>query len=319
MPNTRARIATVCQARIRYANLEQNREFVLSLLDLALRQSPDLVCLPETFTQPAAKISAIEEIAEPLDGPTVTAAAERARRAHCYVICPLFLQRTDGVTNSAVILGRDGSVVGIYDKAQPVTTTADYTRRENGVTPGGPVPVFDLDFGRVGIQICFDAGFPEQWASLANQGARLIFWPSAYNGGFPLRAYASLHEVYVVSASRGERSQIIDPYGTVLAQTDQLANLLVRDINLDFALCHYDFNYSIPDRLLATYPGRVEIRSHLDAAQFLVEPTDPSLTVAQLQAELGFETAAQYFQRHRDAHGQPQQALHGERPMYGKG
>ena len=318
MSNTRARVATVCQARIRFSTMEQNRSFVLELLEQALRHRPDIVCLPETFTQPAATYASIDEIAEPLDGPTVSAVAERARRAQCYILCPLFLRRAEGVFNSVVILDRSGACVGTYDKAQPVTTTADYTVRENGITPGGPPPVFDLDFGRIGIQVCFDAGFPEQWAALAAQDARLIFWPSAYNGGFPLQAYASLHGVYLVTASRGDKSRIIDPCGTVLQETDQIAPLLIRDINLDFAVCHYDFNYSIPDQLLATYPGQVEIRSHLDSGVFLVEPTDPSLTIARLQQELGFETAQQYFQRHRAMNGQPQEALHGQRPMYGK-
>ena len=62
----------------------------------------------------------------------------------------------------------------------------------------------------------------------------------------------------------------------------------------------------------------MEIRSHLDSGVFLVEPNDPSLTIARLQQELGFETAQQYFQRHREMNGQPQEALHGQRPMYGK-
>lgn len=321
--STRARIATICQGRRWFPTLEQNREHILQLLDRALRHGPDLVCLPETFTQPMAAYGSVAEIAEPLDGPTVAAAAERARRHRCYVICPLFCRRGDACYNSAVVLDRAGEVAGIYDKARPVTTSADYTVFESGVTPGGPVPVFDLDFGRIGIQICFDAGFPEQWQRLADLGARLVFWPSAYNGGFPLQVYAALHRYYVVSAVKTEASRIIDPCGSVLERTDSLVNVVVRDINLDFAVCHDDFNYSIPDLLLAAYPGRVEIRSHVDSGLFLVEPTDPALTVAALQQEFGFETTAQYFERHRVGQralpdAPPQTAAHGERPMYSK-
>ena len=39
-------------------------------------------------------------------------------------------------------------------------------------------------------------------------------------------------------------------------------NVICRDVNLDYAVCHYDFNYSIPDRIMEAYPGRVEIRPH---------------------------------------------------------
>ena len=41
---------------------------------------------------------------------------------------------------------------------------------------------------------------------------------------------------------------------------------------------------------MAAYPGRVEIRSDRDSAHFLVEPLDETVTIAQLQAEFGFES-----------------------------
>jgi predicted amidohydrolase len=324
--NTRARIATICQGQRFFRTVEENREHVLRLLDLALRQSPDLVCLPEAFTTVSVPSDGTGERAEPVPGPTVDAVAERARRHRCYVICSILTRREGRCWNSAVVIDRSGEVVDIYDKLHPVTTSPDYTVFERGMTPGTAAPVFDLDFGRVGIQICFDVGFPESWAELARQGARLVFWPSAYNGGRPLEVYAALHRCYVVTSVRTDRSRIIDPCGTVLDQTDRQVNVIVRDINLDFAVCHYDFNYSIPDRIQAAYPGRVAIRSHPDDGLFLVEPTDPALTVENLQAEFGFEAAEQYFQRHREAYAAicrgegtyPQQAAHGDRPMYAK-
>jgi len=324
--STRARIATVCQGRHFHSTIHQNREYVLGLLDLALTQKPDLVCLPETFTTVSLPETPIAELAEPVPGPTIKAVARRAREEGCYVICPIKTVRNGDYWNSAVIIDRSGKVLGIYDKAHPVTTSGDYTVFEGGMSPGSEASVFDLDFGRIGIQICFDAGFPETWQALADRGARLVFWPSAYNGGFPLQAYAYLHHYYVVSAVRTDKSRIIDPCGVILAETDDLSSVIYRDINLDYAVCHYDFNHPIPDRIMAAYPGRVEIRSHRDDAHFLVEPIDDTLTIAQLQAEFGFEPTFQYHQRHRDAFQQihneqapaPQQAAHGDRPQYAK-
>lgn len=323
-----ARIATVCQGRTHTPDMDQNRARMLERLDLALTHTPDLVCLPETFTLPARAIASIDTVAEPIDGPTVSAVSARAQRHRCQIVCPQVIRHADGrCVNAAVLLGRDGAVVGIYEKAHPVTSTPDYTALEWGTSPGPEIPpVFDLDFGRVGIQICFDIGFPEQWDALARQGAKAVFWPSAYDGGYPLRAYAALHRIYVVSAVRTAHSRMIDPCGTVLEQTDAQNAVIVRDINLDFAVCHYDFNYAVPDRLRAAYPGRVAIRSHDEAGLFLVEPTDPTLTVAQLQAELGFESADAYHERHRAAaqalrEGGPapvQNAPHGDRPMWGR-
>jgi beta-ureidopropionase len=328
---TKARIATVCQGRHFYPSIAKNRDYVLGLLDLAVKQRPDLVCLPETFTTVSLPEGPVADLAEPVPGPTTDAVARRAREHGCYVICPIKTAREGAYWNSAVVIDRTGDILGIYDKLHPVTTSSDYSLFEGGISPGkrhsgGAASVFDLDFGRIGIQICFDAGFPETWQTLADQGVRAVFWPSAYNGGFPLQVYAYLHHYYVISSVRTDKSRIIDPCGTILAETDDLVSVIYRDINLDYAVCHYDFNYPIPDQIMAAYPGRVEIRPHRDDAHFLVEPLDDALTVAQLQVEFGFEPTFQYHQRHRDAfqrihRGQPpvsQRAAHAGRPQYSK-
>ncbi|MFZ5832152.1 MAG: carbon-nitrogen hydrolase family protein [Planctomycetota bacterium] len=325
----RARIATVCQRGNFKPSIAENREYVMSLLDQACQHKPDLVCLPETFPTvgPPSKLPRPEK-SEPVPGPTIDAAAARAKQYGCYVICPLATYRDGKHFNSAVILDRRGQIVGIYDKACPVTSTADYTVMEGGITPGTPdIPVFDLDFGRIGIQICFDLGFAENWERLAKKGARLVLWPSAYDGGFPLWAYAYLHHYYVISSVRQGQSRIIDPCGDVLLETDNQKQVIVRDLNLDFVVSHLDFNRSIPDKILAKYGDRVDVRrSNPGSNHFLVEPIDPAITCRQLQEEFGFESTQQYHNRHRElyptlrAGQQPpkQQALHGERPMHAK-
>ncbi|MCD6465021.1 carbon-nitrogen hydrolase family protein [Candidatus Bathyarchaeota archaeon] len=321
----RARIATICQAGRIHHSVEENRNYVMKLLDLALSQKPDLVCLPEAFTT-AGVNKPKEEIAEPVPGPTTSMVAKKAREHNCYIICPIITKRDGKIWNSAVIIDREGEVLGIYDKVHPVTSSSDYTVFENGVTPGKEAPVFDLDFGRIGIQICFDIGFPETWQKLADRGAKIVFWPSAYNGGFPLQAYAYLHHYYVVSSVRADKSRIIDPLGRILAETDFLLNVIYRDINPDFVVAHYDFNHGIPDEIMKAYPGRVKIVSSRDAAHFLVEPIDDALTTEQLMREFGFESTFQYHERHRIAYRwilqgkrpPPQKAAHGERAQYSK-
>jgi len=321
-----ARIVTTCQNGERHPTVEGNRDQMLALFDRALKQKPDLVCFPETFTGVGVEGKTPQQVAETVPGPTTDAFARRAKANRCYVICPIRTVREGKQWNSAVVLDRSGQVLGIYDKIHPVTTTPDYTVFEDGIMPAGEPPVLDLDFGRVGIQICFDAGFPETWAALASKGVKAVFWPSAYHGGFALQAYAYLHHFYVITSVHPEHSRIIDPCGRVVAETDSLMNFVARDINLDFVVAHYDFNYPIPDRLLDAYPGRVRITSYVEDGHFLVEPTDPALTTAQLQAEFGFESSAQYFDRHRTGYSAlragktplSQIAAHGKRDQYAK-
>ncbi|HIE24496.1 MAG TPA: carbon-nitrogen hydrolase family protein [Anaerolineales bacterium] len=326
---TKAKITTLHQGYNFYGSVEKNREYMMSLLDTALRQNPDLVCLPEAFTSvsslPIEK--PLEELAETLSGPTIEMVAKKARKNNAYIICPLLTKRDDCIYNSAVIIDRAGDILGVYDKVQPVTGNHDYTEFEGGITPGTELPVFNLDFGRIGIQICFDLGFPESWAELARKGAQMVLWPSAYNGGFPLQTYAYFYGYYVVSAVRANKSRIIDPLGNILVQTSELVNIISREINLDFSVVYDDFNWNIPREIMDNYAERVDIRANEDDGYFLVEPTDNNLTIAHLQQELGFESHAQYHQRHRDAYARfhqgkallPQNAAHGDRPSYTPG
>ena len=323
----RARVATVCQAGRMRQTIAESLALLLELCDRALAQQPDLVCLPENFATANMGKAAVRDRAEAFNGPTLSAAAQRAKQHRCYIVCPVLREREGQLLNSAVLFDRAGAVLGIYDKASPVTTAADYTVFEDGVTPGTPdIPVFDLDFGRVGIQICYDMGFPEHWELLHQKGAQLVLWPSAYDGGTSLWTYAFLHHYYILSAVRSGQSRLVDPCGAVLAETQPNAAVIVRDINLDYVVAHLDWNRSIPDKIKAKYGDRVDVRrANSGCGHFLVEPVDPALTVRALQAEFGFESSFQYHERHRRAYAAlragrkppPQLALHGNRPEWG--
>lgn len=327
-PGRPARIATTTQDGKVRRSIAENREYVMSLLDRAIAQKPDLVCLPETFPTSGNGGLPVREKAETVPGPTIDMAARRARDARCYVVCPLETVRDGIFYNSAVILDRSGQIVGIYDKACPVTMSHDYTTVEGGIRPGpADIPVFDLDFGRIAVQICFDVGFPENWDLIRRKGARLVFWPSAYDGGFPLWAYAYIHHFYVVSSVRSGQSRIIDPCGAIMKETQKDVPVVWRDLNLDFVVSHLDWNYSIPEKIKQKYGEKVDVRrTNMGSSHFVVEPVDGSITTRQLQDEFGFESTFQYHDRHRRAYQQlrkgepapPQQARHGQRPQWGK-
>ena len=63
------------------------------------------------------------------------------------------------VYNTAVLLGPDGAVLGVYRKTHPFCT--EMRSRGGWVTPGDEVSVVETDLGRIGLIICFDGDYPE--------------------------------------------------------------------------------------------------------------------------------------------------------------
>lgn len=297
----KVKVVTTCMGGVRKKTVDENREHMLGILDLACAQKPDIVCLPENFATVGSD-EALAQKAEPIPGPTTDACAKRAREHRTYIVCPLTNERSGKFHNSAVILDRDGQVAGVYDKVQPVTSTADFTEVEHGMTPGDDAPVFELEFGRIGCQICFDVGFPDTWKQLADRRAELVFWPSAYDGGFPLQCYAYLHSYYVVSSVRTTHSRIINPLGEVLDHTSPRMPIASRVIDLDYIVCHGDFHAGMDRRLLQECGPGVTVRRCREEGRFLVESNSDDAPLSKLIEQFGLERVQDYHARHLPAY-----------------
>jgi len=91
-------------------------------------------------------------------------------------------KKKDAFANTALIFDRAGKIVGKYSKAHGAVGGAPYgwppkdTDEEWIMKEGDGFPTFELDFGRVGIMICYDGYFAESAASLSFNGAEIILW-----------------------------------------------------------------------------------------------------------------------------------------------
>jgi beta-ureidopropionase len=193
----------------------------------------DMIMFPEMFTT-GYELSIvgprITELAEPVNGPTITALREAAKQAGVYVVTPIALYHDDlpGVPfNSAVLIDREGNVAGVYDKQHLWALERFYFRGGNGT------PVFQTDFGTIGIMICYDMGYPEVARMLALQGAQIVLCPSAWcepdhdvwDINVPARALENT--VFLCAVNRygreqdlymGGHSKVCDPRGRVVAE-----------------------------------------------------------------------------------------------------
>jgi predicted amidohydrolase len=156
---------------------EDNFKRAADILKAAAHFQPDLVLLPETFALAGMTASEMAKAAEENEGPTSRMLSAMAREGRMYVVAGHLVREQGRLLNRAVVFGRDGKLVGSYDKMHPVGNEA-----LAGVTPGVRPGTFDLDFGRIGVAICFDINWPSLWEEMASRKIDMACWLSAYDG-----------------------------------------------------------------------------------------------------------------------------------------
>ncbi|MBN2583083.1 MAG: carbon-nitrogen hydrolase family protein [Planctomycetes bacterium] len=293
-----------------YAGLEQRLGRLVELVDAmgeraaAAGKRLDIALLPEDCNT-AGYTGELDERAEPLDGPTVTALTAAARRHGTHVLVPLFT-RVDGRTyNSAVLLGRDGAVLGRYDKMHGIEWPEGSGAIEHCCTPGARAATFDLDFGRVGVQICFDLLYDDGWQALEEAGAEIVLWPSAYEGVAHLGYRSWRHGYYVVSCPWRPPCGIYDPSGHQLAHAGPRdEHVLVETIDLAWRLMPWKSAKDRAKALAAKYGDRVTIhyRHHEDV--WLLWSNDSAWPVDRICREEDLEPLRPYLERMRQVQDQ---------------
>lgn len=162
-----------------HGDKDANLATVEDYLRRAHDRGADLVVFPELGTTGYRQDMLGEKLyslAEPIDGPSTARIGKLAAELGLWVVLPLIeASSVPGVVyNSVVLLNRAGQPVGSYRKNHAYATEGHY------FAPGREMPVFDTDFGRLGIMICYDMGLPEVARILTLQGAELIVVPSAW-------------------------------------------------------------------------------------------------------------------------------------------
>ena len=278
---------------ISFAN-GRTRDDVFALVDREGARGTDLIALPETFLGQAADNSTMET----LDGPTVTGLAALARKHNTYVVCPLDRRDGDQRLNTAVLLDRSGAVAGLYDKVFPYWSEFD---KNQVVEPGQEAPVFTTDFGQVGLSICFDANFPEVWARMADQGAELVIWPSAYSAGTTLQAHALMNHFCIVTSTQTRDCIVYDINGKeILYEISPDVNVSRITLDLDRCIFHENFNMDKRERLLQEHADDIELEEHLLREQwFILRAKRPSVSARALAQQYGMEDLRAYISRSR--------------------
>ena len=279
--------------------ISANRERMRSLVERALAERPDIIALPESFTLTGLDTWHIEEMAEDTPGPTLELFSGIARDNHVYILCPLLARHPDGTYIEAFLLDRAGQIAGSYAKHHPVVEGSAFCQVEFGSRPGSAFPVFDTDFGRIGVQICFDVEYTDGWESLDRSGAEIFFWLSAYDGGRDLSAKAWQYHKYLASAVQSSFARILDPMGDILAITGAHNPIAAATIDLDTALFHMDFNKSQIPAIRSKYGPDLTLRIYHQEGYFTLQSNRADLLVSSVIREFQLDPLSDYLARNR--------------------
>jgi predicted amidohydrolase len=267
-------------------NYKNDVKNILTSMDMTSSYKPDIITIPEVFAnQP--------DTAQEIPGPISNTFSNYAKKHNCYIICAFYTLRKNKIYNSALLIDRKGNIAGIYDKIYPTERECD-----KGVTPGNPDPkVFQTDFGKIGILICFDINWPELWGALREAGAEIIFWPSAYPNPALLSARASTFGYYVVGNSRINPSYIFDGMGNMISMSGRYEPWAFARLNLEKIFCEIDFHVDKIKEIRKKFGRKVEIVYSHDNDWVTIESRSPNLTIQQLIDDYGLVSRYDYIKR----------------------
>jgi predicted amidohydrolase len=251
----------------------------------------DLVAFPELYPQLALKD--MFHHSEPSEAGTLDSVRDLARRHKLLVVWPRLEYDADrGIRNTAILVDRSGDVLGRYDKMFPTPGEL-----EKGVIPGTGVPVFETDFGRVGMLICFDLNFPEVAEMLKRGRPDVVVFPSMYRGGLQAQALAFELGAFVVTAISSELGLVIDRCGRIIKESTY-ETLGLATINTNSVALHMDGNWTKMDAMLARHAPNLQFDYHTREAYVVIEST-AERDIHELAKEFDLETADAYFERSR--------------------
>lgn len=256
---------------------------------------PDIICLPELFdTIWVSENYKMSEVAENEKdpGPVTRRIAEFALKHNCYIVCPVYTRKDGHYYNSSLLIDRKGHIAGAYNKIHPVKSEIlpQSITDDVGIRPGAKdQPLIETDFGKAGMQICYDANWFDGWDNCRKQGADIIFFSSAFPGGRILNYHALRCGCYIISSTGGD-ARIIDMSGNDLASSSTFIRYVWAGISFNkVCTSTWPTNQKLPD-ILKKYGSRLDITVWDNTSNITIASLDKSIKAEDVVKEFGLLT-----------------------------
>ncbi|MCI5747245.1 carbon-nitrogen hydrolase family protein [Eubacterium pyruvativorans] len=235
---------------------EKNLDGLERMMEQAASEKPDLVTAGEMFTCPYVT-EKFPAYAEPEGGRTWQRLSALAAAHHVYLAAGSVPERDEAgrIYNTAYVFDREGRQIAKHRKVHLFDIyleNGDGYRESATLTPGDHFTVFDTEFGRIGVLICFDIRFAEAARIEADCGAKAILVPGAFNmttgpahWELSFRMRAVDNQVFMIGTSDARNpdsgytswghSILTDPWGRVVGQMEEQEGYMIHDIDLSMA------------------------------------------------------------------------------------
>jgi len=174
----------------------------------------NILCLQEAWTMPFAFCTREKqpwcEFAESAEnGPSTKFLQELAKKYNMVIISPI-LERdaSERIWNTAVIISNSGAYLGKHRKNH-IPRVGDFNESTYYFEGDTGHPVFDTQYGRIAVNICYGRHHPQNWMMFGINGAEIVFNPSATIGalseplwGIEARNAAIANSYYTVAINR---------------------------------------------------------------------------------------------------------------------
>lgn len=155
---------------------EENRKKMEAMIREAAGKGADLICFPElSYTGYFVRKERLLEIAEPEDGPFVRWVRRISAECRIAVAAGFAERGEDGLYNSCILTDRTGALLGTARKMHL------WKSEKKRFLPGREIPVFETEWGKTALILCYDLEFPEPARVAALRGASLILCPAAWS------------------------------------------------------------------------------------------------------------------------------------------
>lgn len=238
--------------------VEDNLGVAAEFIQRAAAEGSRLIVLPENFAiighNDHDKVRIREKFGH---GKIQDFLAEQAAKYGIWIVggtIPLESSDVNRVRAACLVYNDAGEVAGRYDKIHLFDVTLqdgkECYKESETIESGDQTLVVPTPFGKLGIGVCYDIRFPEQFRQMLDDGMEILALPSAftaYTGRSHwktlIRARAIENLCYVIAAAQGGRhpdgretfgnSMILDPWGNVMVQFATGNGLVSADISLE--------------------------------------------------------------------------------------